>query len=105
VPHGKIFAHKARRSIWIPSPPRESEQAIERAFVEKATRTGIVNAHVLKKNGHWAYVAEFIDTEKAALFASGLAKATGSVLKVDTKPTSSDAENRIWVRRGGAWWD
>ena len=79
--------------INFPAPPRETEQAIERAFVEKATRTGAVNAHVLKKNGHWTYVAEFVDTEKAALFASGLAKATGSVLEVDIKPTSNDAEN------------
>jgi len=79
--------------IDFPAPPRETQQAIERKFVEKATRAGAVNAHVLKKNGHWTYVAEFIDTEKAALFAAGLTKAVGAVMKVDTKPRSNDAEN------------
>ena len=79
--------------IDFPAPPRETQQAIEHKFVEKATRAGAINAHVLKKNGHWTYVAEFVDTEKAALFAAGLAKATGSVLKMDVKPTNNDAEN------------
>jgi len=79
--------------IDFPAPPREAQQAIEHKFVEKATRAGAINAHVLKKNGHWTYVAEFVDTEKAALFASALTKAIGAVLKVDMKPTSNDTEN------------
>jgi hypothetical protein len=79
--------------IDFPAPPRETRHAIENKFVEKATRSGAINAHVLKKNGQWTYVAEFVDTEKAALFAAGLAKATGSGLKVDIKPSSNDAEN------------
>jgi hypothetical protein len=79
--------------IDVPAPLREKEQAIERRFAEKATRAGAIDAHILKKNGQWTFVAEFVDTEKAALYAAGLAKATGSVLKVDVKPTSSDAEN------------
>ena len=79
--------------IDFPAPPRETEQAIEHKFVEKATCAGAINAHVLKKNGHWTYVAEFVDAEKAALFAAGLTKAIGAVLKVDIKPTSNAAEN------------
>jgi hypothetical protein len=79
--------------IEFPAPPRERQQAFENKFVEKATRSGAIKAHVLKKNGRWTYVAEFVDTEKAALFAAGLTKATGSVLKVDIKPTSNDAKN------------
>jgi hypothetical protein len=79
--------------IDFPAPPRETQQAMERAFAEKATRAGAINAHVLKKNGHWTYVAEFVDTAKAALFAAGLTKAIGAVLKIDEKPTSNDAEN------------
>jgi len=79
--------------IDVPAPPCETGQAIERRFTEKATRAGAIDAHILKKNGQWTFVAEFVDTEKAALYAAGLAKATGSVLKVDVKPTSSDAEN------------
>ena len=79
--------------IYFPAPPRETEQAIEHKFVEKATRAGAINAHILKKKGYWTYVAEFVDTGKAALFAAGLTRAIGAVLKVDTKPTSNDAEN------------
>ena len=79
--------------IEFPAPPRETQQAIENKFVEKATRAGAIKAHVLKKNGHWTYVAEFVDAEKAALFAAGLTNATGAGLKVDIKPTSNDAEN------------
>jgi hypothetical protein len=79
--------------IDFPAPPRETHQAIEHKFVEKATRAGAISAHVLKKNGHWAYVAEFVDAEKAALFAAGLTKATGGVLMIDMKATSEDAEN------------
>jgi hypothetical protein len=79
--------------LRFPAPPRETEQAIERKFVEKAMRAGTINAHILKKNGHWTYVAEFVDTEKAAMFAAGLAKAIGAGLKIDMKPTSNDAEN------------
>jgi hypothetical protein len=79
--------------IDFPAPPCESEQAIERKFVEKATRAGAVNAHVLKKYGHWTYAAEFVDTEKVALFAVGLTKAIGGVLNVDMKPTSNEVEN------------
>jgi hypothetical protein len=75
------------------APARETQQAIEHKFVEKATRAGAIHAHVLKKNGHWTYVTEFVDTEKAALFASGLTKATGAGLKVDIKPTSNYTEN------------
>jgi hypothetical protein len=76
-----------------PAPPRETQQAIENKFIEKATRAGAINAHILKKNGHWTYVAEFAATGKAALFAAGLTNATGAGLKVDIKPTSNDAEN------------
>ena len=79
--------------IGFPAPPREAAKAIERAFVEKATRAGAINAHVLKKNGQWTYVAQFVDTEKAALFAAGLTKAVGAALQVDVKPNSNDAEN------------
>jgi hypothetical protein len=79
--------------IDFPAPSCETQQAIEHRFVEKATRAGAVNAHVLKKDGQWTYVAEFVDTEKAALFATGLTNATGAGLKVDIKPTSNDAEN------------
>ena len=79
--------------LRFPAPPRERQQAFENKFVEKATRSGAIKAHVLKKNGRWTYVAEFVDTEKAAMLAAGLAKATGSALKIDIKPTSSDAEN------------
>jgi len=79
--------------IDFPAPPREAQQAIEHKFVEKATRAGAINAHILKKNGDWTYVAEFVDPEKAALYAEGLAKAMGTGLKVDIKPTSNDAEN------------
>ena len=79
--------------IDFPAPPRGTQQAIERKFVEKAARAGAVNAHVLKKNRHWTYAAEFVDTEKAALFAAGLTKAIGGVLKVDMKPTSNEVEN------------
>ena len=79
--------------IYFPAPPRETQQAFERRFVEKATRAGAINAHILKKNGRWTYVAEFVGTEKAALFAAGLTKAIGAGLKVDIKPTSNDAEN------------
>jgi len=79
--------------IDVPAPPREDEQEIERMFAEKATRAGAINAHILKKNGDWTYVAEFVDPEKAALYAEGLAKAMGTGLKVDIKPTSNDAEN------------
>jgi hypothetical protein len=79
--------------IYFPAPPHEAQQAIELKFVEKATRAGAINAHILKKNGYWTYVAEFVDTEKATLFAKGLAQAIGAVLKVDIKPTSNDAEN------------
>jgi hypothetical protein len=79
--------------IDFPAPPPETQEAIENKFVEKATRSGAIKAHVLKKNGQWTYVAEFLDTEKAALFATGLTRAIGAVLKVDTKPTSNDAEN------------
>jgi hypothetical protein len=77
----------------FPAPPRETQQAFEHKFVEKATRAGAISAHILKKNGHWTYVAEFVDTEKAALFAAGLTKAIGAVFKVDIKPTRDDAEN------------
>jgi hypothetical protein len=80
-------------TIDFPAPPRETQQAIENKFVEKATRAGAIKAHVLKKNGHWTYVAEFVDTEKATVFAAGLTKAIGAALKVDIKPTSNDAEN------------
>ena len=73
--------------INVPPPPRETEQAIERKFVDKPTRAGAINAHILKKMGDWTYVAEFVDPEKAALYAEGLAKAIGAVLKVDVKPT------------------
>ena len=79
--------------IDFPAPPPETQQAFERRFVKKATHAGAINAHVLKKNGLWTYVAEFVDTEKAALFAAGLTKAVGAVLKVDIKPSSRDAEN------------
>jgi hypothetical protein len=79
--------------IGFPAPPRETQQAYEREFVEKAMRAGAINAHILKKNGRWTYVAEFVDTGKAALYAAGLAKAIGAGLKIDTKPTSNDAEN------------
>jgi hypothetical protein len=79
--------------IGFPAPPCEKQQTFERKFVEKATRAGAINAHILKKNERWTYVAEFIDMEKAVLFAAGLAKAIGAGLKVDTKPTSNDAEN------------
>jgi hypothetical protein len=79
--------------IDLPAPPPETQQAIENKFVEKATRAGAIKAHVLKKNGHWTFVAEFVDAEKAALFAAGLTKAIGAVLQVDVKPTSNDAEN------------
>ena len=79
--------------IDFPAPPPETQQAIEHKFVEKATRAGAINAHVLKKNGHWTYVAQFVDTEKAALFAAGLTKAVGAALQVDVKPNSNDAEN------------
>jgi hypothetical protein len=79
--------------IDVPAPPREDELVIERAFAEKATRTGAISTHIMKKDGYWTYVAEFVDAEKAALFAAGLTKATGSVLKIDIKPTSNDAEN------------
>jgi hypothetical protein len=79
--------------IGFPAPPRETQQAIEHKFVEKATRAGAIKAHVLKKNGQWTYVAEFVDTEKAALFAAGLTKAIGAGLKIDMKPTSNNAEN------------
>jgi hypothetical protein len=79
--------------IGFPAPRREIEQAMESKFEEKATRAGAIKAHILKKNGHWTYVAEFVDTAKAALFAAGLTKATGAVLQVESKPTSNDAEN------------
>jgi hypothetical protein len=79
--------------IRFPEPPRERQQAFENKFVEKATRSGAIKAHVLKKNWHWTYVAEFVDLEKAALFAAGLTKAIGAGLKVDIKPSSNDAEN------------
>ena len=79
--------------IAFPAPPRETQEAIENKFVEKATRAGAIKAHVFKKNEQWTYVAEFVDTAKAALFAAGLTKAIGAVLKVDIKPTSNDAEN------------
>jgi hypothetical protein len=79
--------------IDFPAPPRETRHAIENKFVEKARRSGAINAHVLKKNGQWTYVAEFVDTEKAALFAAGLTKAIGAVLRIDMKPTSNDAAN------------
>ena len=79
--------------IDFPAPPRETQQAIENKFIEKATRAGAINAHILKKNGHWTYVAEFADTGKAALFAAALTNATGAGLKVDIKPTSNDTEN------------
>jgi hypothetical protein len=79
--------------IDFPAPPRETQQANEHKFVEKATRAGAINAHILKKNEHWTYVAEFVDTEKAALFAAGLTKAIGAELQVDIKPISNDAEN------------
>jgi hypothetical protein len=79
--------------IDFQSPPRETRQAIENKFVEKATRAGAIKAHVLKKKGHWTYDAEFADTEKAALFAAGLTNAIGAVLKVEIKPNSNDAEN------------
>jgi hypothetical protein len=79
--------------IDFPAPPRETQHVIENKFVEKATRAGAFKAHVLKKNGQWTYVAEFVDTAKAALFAAGLTNAIGAVLQVDIKPTSNDAEN------------
>jgi hypothetical protein len=79
--------------IRFPAPPRETQQAYERKFVEKAMHAGAINAHILKKNGQWTYVAEFVDTEKAALYAAGLAKAIGAGLKVDIKPTSNEVEN------------
>ena len=79
--------------IDVPAPPREDELEIEGMFAEKATRAGAINARILKKNGDWTYVAEFVDPEKAALYATGLAKAMGAVLKVDIKPTSNDAGN------------
>ena len=79
--------------IDFPPPPRETQEAIERAFAEKATRAGAISARILKKNGHWTNVAEFVDAEKAALFAAGLTKAIDAVLQVDIKPTSNDAEN------------
>jgi hypothetical protein len=79
--------------IDFPAPPDETQQAIEHKFVEKATRAGAIHVHVLKKNGHWPYVAEFVDTDKAAQFAKELTKAAGAVLTVDIKPTSNDVEN------------
>jgi hypothetical protein len=79
--------------IDVPAPPREDELAIERAFAEKATRAGAINTHILKKNGCWTYVAEFVDTEKAAVYASGLTKAMGTRCKIDMKPTRNDAKN------------
>jgi hypothetical protein len=79
--------------IEFPAPPCERQPAFEKKFVEKATRSGAINAHILKKNGQWTYVAEFVDTEKAALFATGLTNAIGGVLKVDIKPNSGDAED------------
>lgn len=79
--------------IDVPAPPREGELAIERAFVEKAARAGAINTHILRKNGYWTYVAEFVDTEKTAKYAAGLTEARGAVLKMDIKPTSDDAKN------------
>src|SRR5712692_3239016 len=85
-------------TIDVPAPPREDEQEIERMFVEKATRAGAIHAHILKKNGDWTYVAEFVDPEKAALYAEGLAKATGAVIEVDIKPTRSVSEKSVFQR-------
>ena len=71
--------------IDFPAPPRETQQAIEHKFVEKATRAGAINAHILKKNGHWTYVAEFVDAEKAALFVAGLTS-THEAVSPDPQP-------------------
>ena len=79
--------------IAFPAPPRETQEAIENKFVEKATRAGAIKAHVFKKNEQWTYVAEFVDTAKGVLFATGLSKATGAELQVDIKPISNDADN------------
>jgi hypothetical protein len=79
--------------IDVPSPPREDELAIERAFAEKATRAGAINTRILKKDGYWTYIAEFVDTEKAALYAAGLTRAMGTGCKIDVKPTRNKEEN------------
>ena len=79
--------------IDFPAPPRETQQAIEHRFVEKATRAGAINTRILKKDGYWTYVAEFVDTEKAALYAAGLTRAMGTGCKIDVKPTRNDAKN------------
>ncbi len=79
--------------IDVPSPPREDELAIELAFAEKATRAGAINTHILKKDGYWRYVAEFVDVEKAALYAEGLTRAMWAGCKIEVKPTRSDAKN------------
>ncbi len=79
--------------IDVPSPPREEELAIERAFTEKATRAGAIDTHVLKKDRYWTYVAEFVDTEKAALYAEELTRAMGTGCKIDVKPTRNKEDN------------
>ena len=67
--------------------------AIERAFAKKAMRAGAIDTHILKKVGYWTYFAEFVDTEKAALYAAGLTRAMGAGCKVDVKPTRNKEEN------------
>jgi len=79
--------------IDVPAPPHEEEMAIERAFAEKATSAGAVNTRIVKKDGYWTYIAEFVDAEKAALYAAGLTRAMGAGCKIDVKPTRSDTKN------------
>jgi hypothetical protein len=81
-------------TITAAAPPPEKQHAIERDFIEKATRVGAIDAHIVKKNGHWTFIAKFIDTRKAALYAAGLTNATGVVLSsLDMKPTNDDMHN------------
>ncbi len=76
------------------APLLEKQQAIERSFVETATSAGAITAHITKKTAHWSFIAEFIDTEKAALYAADLTNATRTVLsRVNLKATSSEPEN------------
>jgi hypothetical protein len=80
--------------IHVSAPPQETQQAIERDFMKQATSAGAINAYILKKNGHWTLIAEFVDAREAAFYAAHLTKVAGVTLgRVDLKPESNAVAN------------